>query len=89
MRYVADESEDDGVETSTDDIVGLYTMFKLQGAEMLAKLKVKYDVVSHNATKVEDNVYTWDLLDLIITYIHYLTINSSKNRPGKGFPASL
>ena len=39
MRYVADESEDDGVETSTDDIVGLYTMFKLQGAEMLAKLK--------------------------------------------------
>ncbi len=52
--------------TSSEDGLNILSMLKMTGGKIQFTLKTDYKVVNHNATRVENGVYIWDLLEMAI-----------------------
>lgn len=58
-----DGNED--VDSNPEEVASMFSMIKATGGKIVFTIKTDYNVVNHNASKVENGVYTWDLLDIM------------------------
>ena len=65
MDFVDKISEGIEDEDGSGD-ASILSMLKMTGVKMHFTLKTDYKVVNHNATRVENGIYIWDLLEMAI-----------------------
>ena len=68
-----EEKDEEETETEEDELVmeidssafnsEFLNLIKLQGGNILFSIEIEHPVIEHNADNVEDNVYTWNILD--------------------------
>ncbi len=54
-------------EDITVEELDAYRMLGASGGKILYNIEVEYDVIDSNASKVEGNVYTWDIIQIALT----------------------
>ena len=60
--------EEGEIEESIDmEELDAYKMLGASGGKIIYNIEIEYDVIDSNASKIEGNVYTWDIIQLALT----------------------